>query len=237
MKVFNRTTLGLATLAFLSPALQAADFTVTIENLTRGTYFTPLAVAAHPAGTSLFTSGEPASAEVQAIAEGGDISGAGALLTSLGATQANNPAGGLLDPGASTTAALNTDNTGNTLLSVLAMILPTNDGFVALNSITIPTSAGTYTYYANAYDSGTEANDELRGSGAPGEPGFPVPPPLEATGTLGSNGTGFSGSAEGFIHIHRGVLGDTDNAGGISDINSTVHRWLNPVAKITITVN
>ena len=38
------------------------------------------------------------------------------------------------------------------------------------------------------------------------------------------------------VHIHRGNLGDTDEAGGSSDLNATIHRWLNPVAKVTITV-
>ncbi len=219
----------------IAPITHSADLTVSIENLTRGIYFTPLAVAAHPDGTSLFGLGEAASAEIQAMAEGGDISGAGAILDSIGATQANNPAGGLLTPGASTTATLNTDGTSNTLLTVIGMMLPTNDGFVALNSQMIPTEPGTYTYYAKAYDAGTEANDEVRGSGAPGEAGFPVPPPLEAE--IGTGGTGLTNSAEGFIHIHRGNLGDTDSTGGMTDIDSTQHRWLNPIAKITVTVN
>ena len=38
------------------------------------------------------------------------------------------------------------------------------------------------------------------------------------------------------IHIHRGILGDTNTSGGVSDLDSRVHRWLNPVARITVTV-
>jgi len=224
-----------ASAAVLSPVTQAADFSVEIENLTRGTYFTPLVVAAHPENTSLFELGDAASSEVQAIAEGGDISGAETLLTGLGATQENNPAAGMLAPGDSATADLNTDGTSNVLLSIMGMLLPTNDGFVALNAIEIPTEAGTYTYYAKAYDAGTEANDEIVGSGAPGMAGFPAPDAIAAD--LGSGGTGVNATAEGFVHIHRGVLGDTDATGGESDIDSTLHRWLNPIAKITITVN
>ncbi len=222
-------------LALIASSAQAAEVTVTIENLTRGIYFTPLVVAAHTEGTTLFNAGSVASSELQALAEGGDIAGVSATLDSLGATQANNPASGLLLPGATATATLNTDGTSNTQLSVLGMLLPTNDGFVALNAQTIPTEAGTYTYYAKAWDAGTEGNDEIRGSGAPGEAGFPVPPPLEAE--IGMNGTGMNATAEGFVHIHRGVLGDTDATGGLSDISSTQHRWLNPIAKITLTVN
>ncbi len=231
-------SVGLSAALFSAPfasVASAADLTVEIENLTRSTFFTPLVVAAHPAGTSLFDLGAAASSEIQSIAEGGDISGAETLLTSIGATQDNNPAAGLLVAGDSATATLNTDGTANVLLSVAGMVLPTNDGFVALNSIEIPTDAGTYVYYAKAYDAGTEANDEMIGSGTPGEAGFPAPGPVAAT--LGSGGTGIGASAEGFIHIHRGVLGDTNAVGGESDIDSTLHRWLNPVAKITLTVN
>ena len=225
---------ALCAVGFSMPSL-AVDFDVTVENVSPGLYMTPLLVAAHPEGSYLFASGQMASAELQSMAEGGDISGLETLLSGLGATQSNNPAGGLLAPGASTTATLNTDDAvANTQLSVVAMLLPTNDGFVALNSIDIPEESGVYTYYANAYDAGTEANDEVRGSGAPGEPGFPVPPPLDPL--LGSDGTGVSNFVEGFVHIHRGNIGDTDLDAGVSDVQLGVHRWLNPVAKITVTV-
>lgn len=38
------------------------------------------------------------------------------------------------------------------------------------------------------------------------------------------------------VHIHRGNVGDSMNEGGNSDINSSVQRWLNPIAKLTVTV-
>lgn len=213
----------------------AANYTIEFQNLTRGTYFTPLLLAAHPESTHLFQSGTAASSALQAMAEGGDISGLEAMVDGVAGNKVANPAGGLLLPGASTTAVINNDaNAANTRLSIVGMLLPTNDGFVGLDSLTLPTAAGTYVFNLNAYDAGTEANDEVRGSGAPGMAGMPVPPPLEAE--IGMNGTGQSGSAEGFVHIHRGVLGDMDAAGGVSDIHAGLHRWLNPVARITITV-
>ena len=51
----------------------AADFDVEITNLTNGIWFTPFLVAAHPDGSNLFVPGQPASANLQAMAEGGDI--------------------------------------------------------------------------------------------------------------------------------------------------------------------
>jgi len=236
MTQFLRPTLLSAMLLGASMTTQAADITVDVTNLTRGIYFTPLLVGAHAPANMLFTSGEAASSNLQAMAEGGDISGLSADLSAAGAVVMENPAAGLLAPGSSTSASLNTDaNPDNTHLSIVGMMLPTNDGFVAMNSMAIPTTPGTYTYNVNAYDAGTEANNELRGSGAPGEAGFPAPGPIDTA--AGSNGTGVAATVEGYVHIHRNVLGDTDANGGSSDMDSVVHRWLNPVARVVITVN
>lgn len=231
----KRTLCSLALLAAAAP-VSATDFTVDIVNLTRGSYFTPFLVAAHADSARLFMTGEPASMSLQAMAEGGDIGMLVADVEALNATIVANPAEGLLAPGQRTSASLNTDDApDNTRLSIVAMILPSNDGFMGLNAITIPSEPGRYVYDVNAYDSGTEGNDEVVGSGAPGEPGYPAPPPVLAAS--GSGGTGVNALAEGFVHIHRNVLGDDDLAGGASDIVNTVHRWLNPVVRVVVTVN
>lgn len=234
MKKAVFSTLAASLLGFNTA--HAAQVDIQITNLTHGSWFTPLLVSAHPAGTALFTPGQAASSNLQSMAEGGDISGLAADLDGLSATSVENPAGGLLAPGTTTMTSLNTDGApDNTQLSLVGMILPSNDGFVGLNAVSIPTTPGTYVYSVNAYDAGTEGNDEILGSGAPGEAGFPAPPPVaEASGT---GGTGVSATSEGFVHVHRGVLGDTDEIGGMSDIDSTVHRWLNPVARVVITVS
>ena len=147
--------------ALAAPNLFAADLTVTVTNLTRATWFTPLLVSAHPAGFKSFTDGAAASAQIQAVAEAGELTGVEALLPA-GASKVVNPNGGPLKPGGSTTTANFTGGAGtaNPQLTVLAMLVPTNDGFMALNAIDIPTTPGTYTYSVNAYDAGTEANDE-----------------------------------------------------------------------------
>ncbi len=219
----------------MAPTASAVDFDVEIANITNGIYYTPFLVTAHPEGTNLFRSGEPASASLQAMAEGGDISGLVADVDALGATTVANPAGGLLAPAAATSFSMNTDGTNNTQLSIVAMLLPTNDGFAGLNAITIPTTPGTYVYNVNAYDAGTEANDEIvNGGGAPGVPGIPAAP----GGFAGTGGTGVAGADNNpYVHIHRGSIGDADVNGGKSDLDNTVHRWLNPVVRVTITVN
>ncbi len=233
-KLPSKTTLS--TLAFLlaSSTTMAQELSITITNLTQGLHFTPIVTAAHNNESRLFMQSEMASAELQAMAEGGDISGLVNMLTNADANINENPAAGLLAPAMSASFDL-TNDAANTHLSLAAMILPSNDGFVGLNSWEIPSEAGTYTVFLNAYDAGTEANDEIRGSGAPGEAGMPVPPPLDAT--IGMNGTGVTDmESNDKVHIHRGSLGDDDMSAGKSDINNTVQRWLNPIAKLTITV-
>ena len=233
MKVISKSAL-LAAFLMSGAAANAADINVRVTNLTNGTWNTPFLIAAHPDGTSLFMAGQPASANLQAMAEGGDISGLVADLTAIGATIAENPAGGLLPPAMSADVDMNTDGTSNVLLSAVAMLLPTNDGFAGLNAITIPTDPGTYVFDVPAYDAGTEANDEqITGGGAPGAAGIPADP----GGAAGTNGTGVAGAdANTNVHIHRNVLGDTDATGGPSDLDSTVHRWLNPVLRVVVTV-
>lgn len=217
-----------------SQTASATDFNVRIVNLSNGIFYTPFLVAAHPAGTSIFTTGQPASASLQAMAEGGDISGLVTDLQGLGATIAENPAGGLLAPASETDVDLNTDGTSNDVLSIVAMLLPTNDAFAGLNAVAIPTEPGTYVFDVAAYDAGTEANDELiTGGGAPGAAGIPADP----GGLGGTGGTGAAtADANPNVHIHRGTLGDLDATGGTSDLDSSVHRWLNPVIRIVITV-
>lgn len=215
---------------------QATDFDVEVINLTRGSYFTPFLIAAHADSARLFSPGEMAGASLQAMAEGGDIAGLQADVEALNATVAANPAGGLLAPGQRTVANLNTDAApDNTRLSIVAMILPSNDGFMGLNAVEIPTEPGRYVFSVNAYDAGTEGNDEVVGSGAPGAPGYPAPPPVLAAS--GTGGSGVAATAEGFVHIHRNVLGDDNPSGGLSDMDNTLHRWLNPVVRVVVTVN
>ena len=224
----------IATGLMINAPVFARDVNVSITNLTNGIYFTPLLVAAHNQDVDLFEVGTPASASLQAMAEGGNISGLILQVESNGGQYVANPAAGLLAPGATASADLEVKHHHKTYLSITGMLLPTNDGFVGLDSLPIPKKHGTYTFYLNGYDAGTEANDEvITGGGAPGVAGIPADP----GGNSGSGATGAAGvDHNATVHIHRGVLGDTDPVGGISDLDSRVHRWANPVARIVVTV-
>lgn len=229
-----KSLLTAVTLITASTSVFAQDLDITLTNLSQGLYFTPILTAAHDSDNGLFSLATAASSELQAMAEGGDISGLVNLLSNANANVNENPAGGLLAP-AMTTSYMLTNDSSNTHLSLTAMILPSNDGFVGLDRWMIPADAGTYTIMLNAYDAGTEANNELivDGGGAPDTAGIPAEP----GGNGGSNGTGVT-TEEGnmMVHIHRGTLGDDDLMAGKSDLDNRVHRWLNPVAKLTIVV-
>lgn len=212
----------------------SANLSVEFTNLTHGIHFTQVLVAAHPAENHLFQVGEKASTELQAMAEGGSIQGLITQAEALGSVVVDDPADGLLAPGASFMVD-GLDTGDNMTLSLTAMLLPTNDGFVGLDAWSIPSEPGTYTVMLNAYDAGTEANNELvvEDSGAPGVLGIPANP----GGNGGTNGTGVTTTeVHDMIHIHRGNLGDTMAEGGASDLDSRIHRWLNPVAKLVVTV-
>jgi len=226
----KKLMIGLLAAGSLNSSLVMAGKTMTVEitNLSNALYYTPLLVSAHNRDTHVFQVGSAASASLQAMAEGGDISGLVTDLASVGANNVTNPAGGLLAPGASATATIEV-NKHNRYLSIAAMLLPTNDGFVGLDALRIPKKGRSHTFYLNGYDAGTEANDEIiNGGGAPGTPGIPADP----GGNSGSGASGVTGADHNStVHVHRGIVG-----GASSDLDGAVHTWMNPVAKVVITM-
>ncbi|MCK5665974.1 MAG: spondin domain-containing protein [Thiotrichaceae bacterium] len=186
-------------------------YRVSITNLTNSINFTPILVSSHRKGVSIIKLGSAASAEITAIAEGGDIS---LLTTTLNENSkvidVQNSAG-LLGPGQSVEVKVSAKN-GAKHISLASMMLPTNDGFIALNSVKAP-KHGSITYFSPGYDAGTEINDEWC---------INIPGP-----TCGGTGPSPADYGEGFVHINRGIQ-------GIGDLRDGVYDWRNPVAKITI---
>ncbi len=161
----------------------------------------------------MFELGSAASANLTAIAEGGDTSKLAASLASSHSVVDIQNSGGLLGPGQSVTVTVSAAH-GAKRISIASMMLPTNDGFIALDSVKAPRK-GSVSYYSPGYDAGTEANDELCVN-IPGPTcgGIPFSP-------------GVNPGDEGYVHIHRGIQ-------GIGSLTSE-KDWRNPVAKFTIT--
>jgi len=240
---FNNSSLVAAFMVSMTVATaNAAQWDITVVNLTHGNHFTPLLLAAHSHDVHLFEVGQKASIPIEHMAECGHLMPLMATAEVSAADTQANPAGGVLAPGANVSTMIMTSAPTNSHLTIVAMVLPTNDAFVGLDSQHIPTQAGTYTYYLNAYDAGTEGNDETMNP-TPGSctytetgmiPGAPG-------GDVDSGGTGSvmpdTPDTNTNIHVHRGVLGEAAVTGdGRSDLVNTIHRWQNPVAKVVVTV-
>jgi hypothetical protein len=221
--LFAQFTAALAvasTLAF-APAAQADNdggrrYEISITNLTRGQQFTPILAAIHKGSVQLFKLGMSASPELATLAEQGDTGPLKALLLSQAGTGAVVTGTGLTNPGATSKLVLEVRG-GFSMLSVAAMLIPTNDAFFALNGIELPHGDEVLTVRAPAYDSGSEKNDELCSS---------IPGPFFAE-CGGSGGGATVGGGEGYVHIHAGIH-------GIGSLPAAVRDWRNPVAQITI---
>ena len=204
---------GLLALSLFNTPVFASDndkmYAVTITNITAGQSFTPLMAVTHKKGHPLFTLAEPASPELTRIAEGGDTMPLQDKLLNSGMAYDAASSGGLLGPGESVT--INVKSKGSyKYLSVVSMLLPTNDGVVAVNGIKLPNKQRMV--MARAYDGGTEINDELCAS---------IPGPH-------CGGAPFSDEdGEGYVHIHPGIF-------GVGDLQASMYDWKNPIAKITV---
>jgi hypothetical protein len=215
------TAVALCLAAGVAVAQPSASYEVTITNITPGQSFTPQLVVTHPGNVILFRLGEPASEQLEILAEAGDT---GPLTEALGnAAMDVTTIPGLLGPGQQTSTVV-TGHPGQGYISVAAMLIPTNDSFVAMNRVKLPAS-GAVMQLVPAYDAGTEYNDQNCAN---------IPGPQ-----CGGAGEGYSPGPnegdEGFVHIGNGIheLGEED-ATGNAIIDPKTYDWRNSVARITV---
>ncbi len=207
---------ALSFLLFTSAAASTdrnAHYEVTITNLTYSINLTPILVASHYSGVSILKLGAPASEALTPLAEGGATAPLTELLHRNSKVVDVQTSGGLLAPGESVTVVVRAKKNANRI-SIASMMLPTNDGFVALNSAYAPKHGhGSATFYSPGYDAGTEPNDEMCAN---------IPGP-----TCGGAGPSPDVDGEGFVHIHRGIH-------GIADLAADKYDWRNPVVKVKV---
>lgn len=215
------SALGAGAVVHAGDRERSLQFAVTVTNLTRGQTFTPVLVASHREGVTLFTPGQAPSPELAVLAEEGDVAPLTALLLSspLVRAVANSgaPPGGFVGPGQSKIVVVD-GGRGADHISVTAMLIPTNDGFFGLNGVRAPRGSEVLSYLSPAYDAGSERNDELCAS-------IPGPFFTECGGPGG--GAQPAGGEEGYVHIHAGIH-------GVGDLEASARDWRNPVALITI---
>jgi len=213
--MIRRTTLALFSAALLgfTPTLAVADddlYSVTITNITPGQLLTPALVFSHDgAAMPFFMGGQPASMELEKLAEGGMTMPLLHKMMAAGVVTDYASVGGLIGPGESATVMLMADEHG--YIGLGSMLLPTNDGFIGANGIPVPDDEGASSVLLPAMDAGTEDNDELL---------MHIPGPFggEAVSAMGG---------EGFVHVHSGIH-------GVGDLMAPKTDWNNPVVKVTV---
>ena len=217
---------GTLTLAILGPLVatctgtafaegKGAKVKVTVTNLTRGQIISPVVVATHTnAMNPLFVLGAPASSELTTMAEDAHAAPLIAMLsgdpTVLDVQTLFGDMGPIM-PGESASVVVNSRGNFRNL-SMVGMLVTTNDAFFALNGVRAPRT-GSEVHYSPGYDAGSESNNE--------DCAFIPGPPC------GNANVRDVTNAEGYVHIHAGIH-------EIGNLTSSMHDWRNPVAKITI---
>ncbi len=193
-------------------------FEVEVVNLMPGQIIDPVLVATHDPSISFFTRGKPASPAIATMAEEGDVRPLAQALTATGKVTDADIGTTMTNPGKTVKFMVDGDPSRD-VISLAAMIIPTNDGFIALSNASLPKKCGkTVSYNINVYDSGSEVNDELCAS-------IPGPNYAECNGPGG--GAAPNGGEEGFVHIHNGMH-------GTGDFKPSTRDWNNPSARVMI---
>lgn len=193
------------------------DFDVSVTNLTANQPLSPVVLLSHTSNLSIWQVGDPASVALEHLAEGGDTS----MLVALDGIDASSVATAPIGPGANQTLSISIPEAQVAQLSIATMLVNTNDAFTGVQQIDLTsfTVDDKMTYHTMAYDAGTEANSEAKGT---------IPGPADM-------GEGFNAMRETNDRVsgHAGVISRDD---GLSDsILDASHRFDNPVATITIT--
>ena len=201
---------------------EEATYTVTIINTTEAQYLTPPNFAAHDDYFRVFRWAQPASPGVQAVAENGGVPVLAAELEER-VDNAHRGVSGVagdtpIRPGEFRTFEV---TTSESRLSIVSMIICTNDGFGGVNAKRLPTTDGqTIEYRLSGFDAGTEINTEMRSD--------LVPAPFCGEG---------DGSTESNPELaENGVIGSHPTLLNVGDLNPDLD-WRGPVGRVQITRN
>jgi hypothetical protein len=194
------------------------EFSVEVSNLTNHQPFAPVGVVLHEVGYHPYTLGAAASTALETMAEGGDVSDLISEADSHAMTLDTMTGTGIIAPGSNETITVQSVNT-QPRLSLVGMLVNTNDGFIGLNGVDV-SGLGlneSLDLKARVYDAGTEANSEA------------------AADVPGQGGEGFNASRNDrdFVAVHPGVISMDDGLSGSSLDQS--HRFDNPSARIVVT--
>ncbi len=209
------------------PAPAEVTFEVTLTNMTLAQPMSPVAVMLHRDGFNSFIDGQTASVGLELLAEGGDNTDvlaeveATAEHLASGSTTGPIPPASIAEP---ITLTLTEDQLDDVRLSVITMLVHTNDAISGVNGVDISNMAAgdSIALTGPTWDAGTESNDEL-GANIPG-PDF--------------DGEGFNGARDDLfdrVRIHSGVVSNASLEAGLATSSlEDRHRFDNPAIKIVV---
>jgi hypothetical protein len=187
---------------------RTANFHARIENLTNAQVYSPPILVVHRADVQLFELGAMASDGVRTIAEMGDYSVLSEAVMGMDGIYAVEELADGVNPGTSAEIDFTAPVQGYRV-TILMMLVWSNDAFTGINSESLPGELETLQLHTQAYDAGTEMNNEL------------------ATHVPGLGGTERDPS-DGVIELHPGIM-------GVGDLDPSVWGWNGPVGMITVT--
>jgi hypothetical protein len=190
------------------------SYEVTVTNLTNSQPLSPIAVVLHGTG-NLFTVGGVPSVALERMAEGGMNDG----VLALGMASASGA--GPIGPGGAETISVTIQDITDAKLSVVTMLVNTNDAFSGLDAVDLSGFApgDSWSTVASVYDSGTEVNTEAAGT---------MPGPAD-----GGEGFNVDRTDTGFVAMHPGVV--TVGDGLSNSVLRVEHKFDNPAVRIKIT--
>lgn len=166
--------------AIAVPSALGQSYDVSFTNEGNSDFFlTPLWFGLHDGTFDTFDAGSAASGSIEAIAEGGDVSGLqadfAAVTGGLGGVAANAAGFGgapVIDPGETAMVTLSgVDATANRYFSYASMVIPSNDAFIGNDNpmaYELFDASGNFNgpvtiqiFGNNIWDSGTEVNDTM----------------------------------------------------------------------------
>lgn len=206
-------------------------YQITVENMSASQPISPIVAATHSPGIVMFRAGTDASPGIIAVAENGDpaplvaaleaiflvtdIHNVGEPLTRMGTTADNF----------TDTATFELQSKPGDVLSLVGMLIATNDGFAGVDSTGLPT-AGTKVVYALGYDAGSEDNTEMSEDIVDAASAL-GPVALEGDPN-GNDNAGPDTDPAHVVMMHPGIQGG-------EDLSVEDHGWREPVLKVTIT--
>jgi Spondin_N len=195
---------------------RTATYEVVIENLTPATGpgasqpFAPPILATHKRGYHVFQARRRASEALAGVAEDAMNQPLVDLLNASRKVNEVTAGSDVILPAGSASFEISAEK-GAKYLSLVFMLVNTNDAFGGLDSVRLPRH-GSRTILARAWDAGSEMNSELMSD---------IPGPC-----CGNPGSGTDEFRR--IRRHRGIM-------GTGDLDADVYGWEGRVAKITIT--